>query len=181
MSNPLATLCEQFLKERHYLKNVTPSTLISSCAKTQPTVLCGRTMVKPEQTTKPLAAPNGAAGDRRGASHDERVAQTLVRPFLMIVVDEFADSRPKMPFAERYDSRQALGSDRTNKSFGEGIQIRASAGQAHEFHATVLQHPPEGRRVERISVENQVVRVAEEAVVRISQVPSHLCHPQFVR
>ncbi len=27
MNNPLATLCDQFLKERHYFKNVTPATL----------------------------------------------------------------------------------------------------------------------------------------------------------
>jgi len=27
MNNPLATLCDQFLKERTFLKNVTPSTL----------------------------------------------------------------------------------------------------------------------------------------------------------
>jgi site-specific recombinase XerD len=28
VNNPLATLCEQFLQERRYLKNVTPSTLV---------------------------------------------------------------------------------------------------------------------------------------------------------
>ena len=28
MNNPLATLTEQFLKERTYLKNVTPATLV---------------------------------------------------------------------------------------------------------------------------------------------------------
>jgi hypothetical protein len=30
MNHPLATLCEQFLQERRYLKNVTPSTLVSA-------------------------------------------------------------------------------------------------------------------------------------------------------
>ena len=28
MNRPLATLCEQFLQERRYLKNLTPSTLV---------------------------------------------------------------------------------------------------------------------------------------------------------
>ena len=36
-------------------------------------------------------------------------------------------------------------------------------------------------RVERVAVENQVVRVAEEAIVRVGQVPCHLGHPRFVR
>jgi len=28
VNNPLATLCDQFLKERAFLKNVTPSTIV---------------------------------------------------------------------------------------------------------------------------------------------------------
>jgi len=51
------------------------------------------------------------------------MTQTLVRPFLVIVVNKFSDGRPKVPFAERDHSRQALGSDRADKSLGKGVKF----------------------------------------------------------
>ena len=52
---------------------------------------------------------------------DELIAQTLVRPFLMIVVDKRADGRPEVRFAKRYYPRQTLGSDRPDKSLGKRV------------------------------------------------------------
>jgi hypothetical protein len=94
----------------------------------------------------------------------------------MIMVDERADGRPEVRFAEGHYPRQTLGSDRPDKSFGKRLQIRTPGG-----YATVPQQISKGGCVERVSVENQVVRVAEEAIVRVGKVPCHLCHPRFVR
>ena len=103
-----------------------------------------------------------------------------MRPFLVIVIDKRTDGGAEVRFAERHHPRQTLGSDRPDKALRKRVQIRTPGRQAHERHATVLQQVPKGGRVQRISVENQVVRVAEEAIVRIGQVASHLCHPWFV-
>jgi hypothetical protein len=99
----------------------------------------------------------------------------------MIMVDKRSDSGPEVPFAERHDARQTLGSDCPHKSLGKRVQIRTPGGQAHECHTTVTQQVPEGGGVERVSVENHVLRVTEEAVVRVREVLYHLCHPEFVR
>jgi hypothetical protein len=137
-------------------------------------------VVELEHAAEPLSASDRALSDRRILGRDERVAQSLVGPFLMIVVDKRADSGPEPPFAEGHDARQALGSDRPDKSLGKRVQIRTPRGQAHECHTTVAQQIPEGGGVERVSVENQVLRVAEEAIVRVGEIPRHLSYPEFV-
>jgi hypothetical protein len=54
---------------------------------------------------------------------DDLVAQTLVWPFIVVMADKFSDSRSEMSFAKRHHAVQALGLDRFDKSFGEGVQV----------------------------------------------------------
>ena len=99
----------------------------------------------------------------------------------MIVIDKRSHGGSEMSFAKRHDSRQTLGSDRLHKSLGKRVQIRTPGGQAHGCHTTVPQQVPEGGGVERVSIENEVVHVTEEAVVRVGEVSSYLRHPGFMR
>ena len=63
--------------------------------------LCSLSMVAPEQPAEPFAAQ-----DRSVPWNwffwfgDESVAEALVRPFLIVVVDEFVDYVPNMLLAE---------------------------------------------------------------------------------
>ncbi len=143
--------------------------------------LCGRAIVELEHAAEPLPASDGASSECRCLGRAQRMAQTLVGPFLMIMVDKRAHGGSHVRFSERYHARQTLGPGRANKSFRERIQIRTPSGQAHEVHATGLQQIPEGGSVERVSVEDYVLHVPKEAVVRVREVPGHLCHPRFVR
>jgi hypothetical protein len=72
----------------------------------------------------------------------------------MIMLDKCSDGGSEMPFAERYDSRQTFGSDRLDKSFGEGVQIRTPGRRAQGLHATAPQQVVEGRRIKWISVDD---------------------------
>src|SRR5712692_6998539 len=85
------------------------STLRSTCAKTRPIGLRGLAVIELEHAAEPRTARDRACADRRGRGCDELVAQTLVRPLLMIVLDKRSDGRPEVPFAERHDPLQALG------------------------------------------------------------------------
>jgi hypothetical protein len=58
--------------------------LFASCAKTRPFGLRGLAVVELEQAAEPTTAPGRACADRRGLGRDELIAQTLVRPRLMI-------------------------------------------------------------------------------------------------
>jgi hypothetical protein len=84
---------------------------ISSRAKTRSTVLCGWAVIEPEHPAEALTALDRAFSERLGRGRDERIAETLVWPFLVIVRHEFSNSRPKMPFAKWYDSPQALSAN----------------------------------------------------------------------
>ena len=59
--------------------------LTPSCAKTQPMELCGLAVVELEQAAKALTTLDRAGSDRGCLGGDEFVAQTLVRPFFMVV------------------------------------------------------------------------------------------------
>jgi hypothetical protein len=59
-----------------------------SCAKTRPIGLRGLAIVELEHAAEPRTAGNRACADRRWLGRDELVAQTLVRPLLMIMLDK---------------------------------------------------------------------------------------------
>src|SRR5712691_12521467 len=105
-----------------------------SCAKTKPMGLRGRSVVELEHAAEALPALDWAFSDQRGLGPDEFIAQTLVRPFLMIMVDKRADGRPEVRFTEGHDPRQTLGSGRPDKALGKRVQIRTPGGQAHDCH-----------------------------------------------
>src|SRR5438128_231724 len=104
---------------------VKPETVIASCAKTRPVRLRSLTVVELEQTAEPLTTFGLARSDHHRLGRDELVAETLVWPFVMVMVDEFSDGRPEMRFAEQHHSVQALGLDRLDEPFGERIQVWA--------------------------------------------------------
>jgi hypothetical protein len=87
-----------------------------------------------------------------------------VWPFFMIMAEKFSDGRPEMPFAEEHHSLQALGLGGFDKPFGKGVQIGTPGRQDERLHTTVAQQAPEGRGVQRIAVQDDVLHAAQEAV-----------------
>src|SRR4051812_16707217 len=87
--------------------------------------LCGRAVVELEHAAESLAASYRACfcQRQRGCGRDEVAAQTLVRPFLMIVMDERPYRRSEAGFAEWHDSIQALRFNGQDKPLGKGVQI----------------------------------------------------------
>ena len=75
----------------------------------------------------------------------------------MIMSDERPDGCPEMRLAEWHCALQALGLDGEDKPLGKRVQIRTPRGQQERFHAAVPQQAPNGRGVERIPVENEVL------------------------
>src|ERR1700720_3703240 len=61
---------------------------IPSCANTRRRGLRGLAVVEFEQAAEPRTARDQACADLRGHGRDELVAQTLVRPLLVIVLDK---------------------------------------------------------------------------------------------
>ena len=70
--------------------------------------LRGTAVVEPEETAQSLTTLQRACSGHCRLCRDELVAQTLVWPVLMIMIDEFSDGRAEMPFAEQHHAIQAL-------------------------------------------------------------------------
>ena len=141
--------------------------ILSSCAKTRPIALRGLTVAALQQAAEPLTACDLACSDHSYRRRDELVAQSLVRPFFMIVICKFANGSAEVAFADEHQSIQALGLDRLDKPFGERVQVRTPRRQDQWLHTTVPQPLPKGRGVERVSVQDDVLNAAQEAVAGV--------------
>ncbi len=75
----------------------------------------------------------------------------------VVVFHELAHDGTQVTLAQRDDVPQALVLDRPNKPLGVRIEVRAVRGQAQQLYARGLQQGPEVRRVEGISIDDQVV------------------------
>jgi hypothetical protein len=58
--------------------------------------LRGGTVVELEHAAEALTAPNRACADQRGLGRDALIAQTLVRPFLMVVINKRSHGSPEV-------------------------------------------------------------------------------------
>jgi len=125
--------------------------------------LRGLAVVELEQAAESLTTLHLACSDHRRLWRDALVAQTLVRPFFMIMVDKFSYGRPEMPFAQKHHSVQALGLGGLDKPFGKRIQIGTPRRKDQGRYATVPQQAPKGRGVKRISIEDDVLNAVQEA------------------
>ena len=85
--------------------------------------LRGPAGVELEHAAEPRTARDRACADRRWLGRDELVAQTLVRPLLVIMLDERSYGSPEVPFAEGYDPREALGLGGANKPLGKCVGV----------------------------------------------------------
>ena len=98
--------------------------------------------------------------------------------FFVIMTDEFSNREPQVSLPERDDLRQTLGFDRKHKSLRVRIQIRRPCRQGYDLHALVLQSLFHIIREDRIAVDDQVSRLAQEAIVGVGQVEDALVHPK---
>jgi len=81
-------------------------------------------MIEGEQATEPVLSKDAAVRvGGFGATDDQSVLDTLVLPLAVVMLDELGDDMPKMSFAGRHDSIEALGSAGKDKSLGEGVEI----------------------------------------------------------
>ncbi len=79
-----------------------------SGAETRSTALCGLAVIEPEQAAEPLTTFDRTCSDHRCLGREQFVAQTLMRTFFMIMIDERADRRSEVRFAEEHHSIQTL-------------------------------------------------------------------------
>src|SRR5512133_344107 len=123
-------------------------------------------IVEVEESTKPFASPNAALTSSRirCTRFDQPIAESLVIPFHVVMINVRSDRPPKMLFTEQDDSRQTFGASRVYPALRVRIQIWAARRQAHDLDTRAFEHRSERFRVERIAVKDQVPRLFQKAV-----------------
>jgi len=119
------------------------------------------------------------ADSARPSGSISRLSMPLVIPLPVIVSDVLSSGFSKRPFAEEDHSIETVILDRPDESFGVGIQVGRTVGQADDFDAGILQESPEGLKELGIAVEDEEPFVGERSVDRIGEVPTDLHHPRF--
>jgi len=92
----------------------------------------------------------------------------------MVMLGELGQDLPQVALPERDDLGQALGLDRANEAFREGVQVRTAGRELHRFYPRGLQDCLEARREQRIAIVDQVARAAEESGLCIGDVTGDL-------
>jgi hypothetical protein len=125
-----------------------------------------------------LADLNAAIRDRVDAINDrpmkltgvsrralfQQIDRPALKPLPRTRYDKRSYCGPEVPFAEWHDSLQALGLGGPHKPLGKRVQIWAPGRQDQWLHATVPQQAPKVGGVERVSVQDEVLNAAQEAV-----------------
>ena len=68
---------------------------------------------------------------------NQLIAQALMIPFCVIVVNVFGYRDPQMPLTQRNDVVETLPAYRKNESFRESVQIRTLGGKTEGCNACV--------------------------------------------
>jgi hypothetical protein len=106
-----------------------------------------------------------------GRFGEQFVPEALMVPLRMVVVHILADDGPKVTFAKRHYSTEALGLDRTHEPLCIGIQIRTSCWQSHGADGSSFEDCAKCLREEWIAIHDEVSDVAQEAVDIVSKRP----------
>ena len=118
-----------------------------------------------ENASKSLPGQYGG-GLSRACRHrcDEFIAETLMVPFCVIVVDVFGYRYPQMSLTQRYDAVETLPAYRENKSFRICVQIRTLGGKSEGLHPCFLQEPTYFLGEQRIPIMDEVVLALIESL-----------------
>jgi hypothetical protein len=98
----------------------------------------------------------------------------------VVMLNKLVDNGIQMTLAKWNNMPQALGFDRTHKSFGKRVQVGTVCRESQEFDIGRGQELLEVVRVQWVSVDDEVAETIEWAGDGIGQVARDLRHPRAV-
>jgi len=118
-------------------------------------------IVVAKHPTEPFPPSDDALSRVRvgGQRFDELIAEPLVIPLTMVVLDVLREHVAQLPLAEGNHTSQALEPRRPHDPLREGIQVRTACRKSHHADTCGLEDLAEASRVERVAVEDAVASV----------------------
>src|SRR5664279_1407745 len=93
------------------------------------------------------------------------------------MLDKLFDQVTQVPFPEDHKVIETLISYRLYEALRVGVAVGTLCRNGHTLDSAGLQERRPCLRIQRVSVVDQVARVAQESVLRIEEIPGHLQHP----
>jgi hypothetical protein len=119
----------------------------------------GLAVIITEQAAEPITTMDRHAFvGGHGVGEGDDVGQSLVVPLGVKVGDVLGEETSNVPLAERHDPSEALLLDGTDEPLGVRIQVRTRRGEPQQQDVARGQDLLEVLGVERIAVDDQVVR-----------------------
>src|SRR5664280_3699377 len=94
------------------------------------------------------------------------------------MLDKLFDQVTQVPFPEDHKVIETLISYRLYEALRVGVAVGTLCRNGHTLDSAGLQERRPCLRVQRVSVVDQIVRVAQESIHWIKQVPGNLLHPR---
>ena len=109
-------------------------------------------MVVVKHATEALSAHDAAAcGCVVVRCHDELVAERLMRPLSVIVLDVLLNDLPQVAFAQRNDTRETLAPNRADPALRVGVEIWTARRQLYTFDTARREHRAECVRIQWVA------------------------------
>jgi hypothetical protein len=107
---------------------------------------------------------------------DKVVAQSLMIPLMMIVVDEFGERSSEVPLAKRNHPIETFLFDRSHEAFRVRIRIRRPERCLHDLNAGLVEQPLHLPTPFPIPIADQYAVVAQQPDLGGCQRSTHLAH-----
>ena len=145
-------------------------------------LLCGSAVVVFQHSTETRTQPDGADIFRMiPTSLDQSVVDSLVVLFRVVMLNVLVDRISEMPLTEDDHSIKALRFYRSDETFSEGVQVQAFRWEFHTTDTSSRERRRKLRRVQRVTIMNEIAFPEEESVKAVCQIPRHLVHPGSIR
>ena len=141
-------------------------------------LLCGSAVIVLQHSTETRTRQDGADILRMiPTSLDQSVVDSLVVSFRVVVLNVLVDRISEMPFTEDDHSIKALRFDRSDETLSVSVQVRTFRWEFHTTDTSSRERRRKLRRVQRVTIMNEVTFLEEESVKAVCQIPRHLVHP----
>jgi hypothetical protein len=110
---------------------------------------------------------------------DDRVFQTLVIAFFVVVFDVRPNGISQRALAEENHASQALRFQRSEKSFDVSVQVWTLRRQYDRLHTRLCEHLAKRWAESTITIHEEILLVVEKTIFKIGQFTSLLLHPWF--
>ena len=140
----------------------------------------GGALVVIEQASETGSTPYPTPGVVWASMLQECIAPALMRPFAMVVHDEFGHGLPEVTLPQRNDPIQTFFFDRAHEPFGVCVGVRCTIRRLDDVQSRLGQQLPHPATPLRVPIADEDAVMNQRALVGKDQAAGDLLHEEGV-